>query len=175
MVMPMKSTCSLACTTLNPKLYLTHDEYKLFANYFKSFSGHSLLRFVLLKWIHTAQTDANKQVQWILCYPCQRLLASANACFRWLNMFSRCLAGCAVSKKWHTVIWWLSALLDVCGCSEPLSNSKCLLLPTVSLLSQTVFFFKLLLFIVDVPKVICKNAVNYVSLFIFIINDLLVI
>lgn len=39
----------LACMTVNPKLYLTHDEYKLFANYFKSFSGHSLLRFVLLK------------------------------------------------------------------------------------------------------------------------------
>lgn len=56
----------IACTTVNPKLYLTHDEYKQFANYLKSFLGHNLL----IQLIQTAQIDANKHIHWILSDQC---------------------------------------------------------------------------------------------------------
>ncbi len=45
----------------------------------------------------------------------------------------------------------------------------------MSLLSQTVFFNKLLLFIVDAPKLICKNSINYLNVFIYNMNYLRVI
>ncbi len=59
-------------------------------------------------------TNSNRHVWQVSLNHC---IALCQCLFLLFGYFESCLSGLGMSEKWHTVIWWLYALVWVCQCS----------------------------------------------------------